>query len=152
MSNTAIKTLIRGFAWLPILAAAGCISHDQVYLKNPSPCRVRCHPDYVAPLDPECHGYHATCWAPWSGHCPPCPPPVNDVVEAYPERFEIVPEEVRPPSSGKTPLDDTPAPEPPPEFPLEPIPSPSPAAPADPDSSSSIKVRTEKAQSSLSVR
>lgn len=55
--------------------ATGCVSHDQVLLPNPNPCRVTCEHDYIAPLDPSCSGYHPTCWRAWCANCPTCPPP-----------------------------------------------------------------------------
>jgi hypothetical protein len=57
------------------LALAGCISHDQLHLANPSPCHLNCEYDRIACIDPMCHGYHPTCWKPWCADCAPCPPP-----------------------------------------------------------------------------
>ncbi len=57
------------------LLAGGCVGHDQLRLRDPSPCHVQCEFNCVAQLDPECHGYHPTCWIPWAGDCPGCPPP-----------------------------------------------------------------------------
>jgi hypothetical protein len=101
-------------AGLLALLAGGCVSHDQVYLKNPSPCRVRCHPDYVAPLNPECHGYHSTCWAPWSCNCNACPPPLEGVGVTSPDHFELLPEEVPMPAGSTVPSSEPPVPELPP--------------------------------------
>jgi hypothetical protein len=64
------------------LAIAGCISHDQVHLPNPAPCRITCEHDWVPPLDPVCYGYHPTCWRAWCGGCPACPAP-NSAVTAH---------------------------------------------------------------------
>jgi hypothetical protein len=25
-------------------------------------------------VEPGCYGFHPTCWRPWPGDCPPCPP------------------------------------------------------------------------------
>jgi hypothetical protein len=62
-------------AGISALLLGGCVSHDQVYLANPNPCHISCEYDYVAPIDPICHGYHPTCWKPWCAECAPCPPP-----------------------------------------------------------------------------
>lgn len=71
------------------LAAVGCISHDQVHLPNPAPCRITCENDWVPPLDPVCYGYHPTCWRPWNAGCPACPAPksavtAHDLPEGWP--------------------------------------------------------------------
>ena len=95
----------------------GCINHDQVYLANPSPCHISCEYDHVKRLDPECNGYHTTCWRPWSALCPNCPPPEAGVAASCPgmEPFQLAPGEVPTvPSTSVMP---------------EPIPSPTPAAP-----------------------
>lgn len=98
-------------AGLLALLTGGCISHDQVYLKNPSPCRVRCHPDNVSPLNPECHGYHSTCWLPWSCNCTACPPPLDGVGAPSPDHFEILPEEIPSPDQTLNPSSEPPMPE-----------------------------------------
>lgn len=118
-----------------VLLAGGCVGHDQVHLMNPSPCRVRCHADFVAPLDPECHGYHPTCWLPWSCNCPPCPPPVEGVAPP-PDHFQLI-EGDGPPS-----LDDA-------RIAPEEIPSPDqPATPGSgetaPQNSSEMIIRPER--------
>ncbi len=67
----------------------GCLSHDQVYLANPNPCHISCEYDYVAPLDPECHGYHPTCWRPWCENCAPCPPPYFNLIPEMPPQESV---------------------------------------------------------------
>jgi len=105
------------------LAAAGCISHDQIHLPNPAPCRITCEHDSVAPLDPVCYGYHPTCWRPWYAGCPACPPPTSGVSHNLPEgwpppedmppgpllspalRFDLVPERNVPTEALPPPID-----------------------------------------------
>jgi hypothetical protein len=76
------------------LAVAGCISHDQLHLPNPAPCRITCEHDSVAPLDPVCYGYHPTCWRPWNAACPACPAP-NGAARDLPENL-LPPEDLPP--------------------------------------------------------
>jgi hypothetical protein len=57
------------------LLMAGCVSRDQVRLPNPARFHIDNEFNCIAPLDPECHGYHSTCWQPWCADCPSCPPP-----------------------------------------------------------------------------
>jgi hypothetical protein len=110
-------------AGISCLAAVGCISHDQVHLPNPAPCRITCEPDWVPPLDPVCYGYHATCWRPWNAGCPACPPPrggvtAHDLLEGWPPpedlppgplldrpRFDLIPERNVPTDALPPPID-----------------------------------------------
>src|SRR5262245_6634899 len=57
------------------LALAGCINHDQLHLRNASPCHVSCEYDCVSCIAPISLGYHSTAWKPWCADCAPCPPP-----------------------------------------------------------------------------
>jgi hypothetical protein len=111
------------------LAITGCISHDQVHLPNPAPCQITCQNDWLAPVDPICHGYHATCWKPWCGTCPACPAPTTAAEAHGPSDSSPLPE--MPPSSA-APTDAVPEH----HLPLEPIP-----APIERDSSSSDSYR-----------
>lgn len=92
---------------------------------------MQCQFNSVAMLDPECHGYHPTCWIPWSATCPACPPPVSGVYPILNENLS--PEMVPPPQPLLSPPNHK---SPPPETepaPSEPIPSPEgPAAPSQP--------------------
>src|SRR6476620_8610526 len=77
-------------------AAVGCISHDQVHLPNPAPCRITCEHDWVPPLDPVCYGYHPTCLRPWNAGCPACPAPnsavtPHDLLEGWPPPEDLPP-------------------------------------------------------------
>ncbi len=113
------------------LLAAGCVGHDQLRLKDPSPCHMQCQYNAVAQLDPECHGYHPTCWIPWAATCPGCPPPPSGV---YPiMEGPMGPEPVPPPQPVlKTPQQKLPPPETTPA-PTEPTPAlQPPAAPSEP--------------------
>jgi hypothetical protein len=90
--------------WTALMA--GCISHDELHLANPSPCHIVCCHDYspIAPLDPCCHGYHPTCWQPWCAECPACPPPAAGVAPPalLPPPIEnnlTIPEELPKPSA-----------------------------------------------------
>src|SRR5262245_45389432 len=76
------------------LAAAGCVSHDQVFIPNPSPCHISCDYDPISPIDPHCHGFHPTCWRPWCGVCPPCPPPTVGVATLAPPWEEVPPVQI----------------------------------------------------------
>lgn len=105
------------------LAAVGCISHDQVHLPNPAPCRITCEHDWVPPLDPVCYGYHPTCWRPWNAGCPACPAPksgvtAHDLLEGWPPpedlppgplldrpRLDLIPERNAPTDALPPPID-----------------------------------------------
>ncbi len=90
----------------------GCcfVGHDQLKLPDPSPCHLQCDYTQVAPIDPECHGYHPTCWSPWSADCCGCPPPpsgVYPIIEEAPHLEPVPPAEINkslpPPSAPGTP-------------------------------------------------
>jgi hypothetical protein len=84
------------------LVQAGCISHDQVHLPNPAPCRITCEHDGVAPLDPVCYGYHPTCWRAWCGGCPACPAP-NSAVTPHELPENLPPPQTASPSESLLP-------------------------------------------------
>jgi hypothetical protein len=90
------------------LALAGCISHDQVHLPNPAPCRITCEHDWVPPLDPVCYGYHPTCWRPWNAGCPACPPPSSAVTHGVIEGWPPIESFPQPESLPPGPLLDRP--------------------------------------------
>jgi hypothetical protein len=79
-------------AGISAVTIGGCVNHDQLYLANPSPCHITCEADHVALIDPECHGYHPTCWTPWSCNCAPggiAPQPYSGVGVPPPQYFEM---------------------------------------------------------------
>jgi hypothetical protein len=102
--RTQSRLTLGAACWSALLV--GCINHDQLQLANPSPCHIVCCHDYspIAPLDPCCHGYHSTCWQPWSAECPTCPPPAAGVAAPAllpaPEENNLrMPEEIPQPSA-----------------------------------------------------
>ena len=118
-------------AGILFLLATGCVGHDQLRLKDPSPCHVQCDYNQVAQLDPECHGYHPTCWSPWAADCQACPPPPSGV---YPVMQDVPsPESVASPQpQSKPPQHKLPEPEPKPA-PTETKPGPEiPSTPSEP--------------------
>jgi hypothetical protein len=120
-ASRRIAICIAGISCLA--GGTGCISHDQLHLPNPAPCRITCEHDSIAPLDPVCYGYHPTCWRPWNAGCPACSPPTSaatahDLPEGWPPpedlppgpllngpRFDLIPERSAPPDLLPPPND-----------------------------------------------
>src|SRR5690242_13241163 len=92
MSNYGGKWLAACAVGLSAATIGGCINHDQLILPNPTPCHITCQADSVALIDPQCHGYHPTCWTPWSCNCAPggiVPQPFSGFGVPSPDYFEM---------------------------------------------------------------
>jgi hypothetical protein len=63
--NINLKSLAMGLGLLVLCGAVGCATTEPGKQRRLAlPCVVLADP---------CHGYHPTCWQPWSACCPPCP-------------------------------------------------------------------------------